>query len=204
MKHTFGITGSIACGKSTVTKFIKELFAIPIVDADQVARDVVVPGSVGLEQVVATFGKQYLLPDGTLDRVKLGNLVFANQQELDKVNKIMMPLISEEVDRQIKAFHDAGHNLIGYDGALIIEMGNAKRFRPLVVVTTPFEVQLARLIKRNNLSEQEARNRIGKQLSSKQKAKHADFIIETNGTLDELKLKVQNTISLVKDSLNGG
>lgn len=195
---TFGITGSIACGKSTVSNFVRQQ-GIPVIDADHVARDVVAPTSRGLEQIVSTFGEQYLLPDKTLDRVKLGALVFADDKELDKLNRIMSPLIQRESLRQIVATHNEGHEFVAYDAALLIEMGNADKYRPLIVVTAPLETQLARLMKRNNLTEEEARRRISKQLSSEEKAKHADFVIETTGTLEELETKIKNTISLVKD-----
>lgn len=196
--NTFGVTGSIACGKSTFTNFIRQQ-GIAIVDADLVARDVVAPTSKGLEQIVSTFGEKFLQPDGWLDRTKLGAHVFSDPMELEKLNKIMHPLIQRESLRQITALHTEGHELVGYDAALLIEMGNADRFRPLIVVTAPFETQLARLMRRNNLSEAAARNRISKQLSSEEKAKHADFVVETTGTLEELEIKAKEIVSSVKE-----
>jgi dephospho-CoA kinase len=202
----FGITGSIACGKSTVTKFLRKA-GVAIVDADLVARDVVVPGSVGLRRLIETFGDQYLTAEGTLDRPKLASLVFNDQKALDKCNHVMNPIITAESDRQLQALAAEGHTLLGYDGALIIEQGNADKFRPLIVVVASPEVQLTRLMKRNNYSEAEAKARINKQLSSEEKATYGDFLINTNGTLEALEertLWVLNEIKFIaykKDKL---
>lgn len=193
----FGITGSIACGKSTVTKFLRKA-GVPIVDADIVARDVVVPGSPGLQGLIDTFGKEYLSEDGTLDRPKLAGLVFNNQSELDKCNRVMNPIITLESNRRLQLLVDEGHAVIGYDAALIIEQGNANKFRPLIVVAAPLEVQLARLMKRGSYSEREARARITKQLSSEEKSTYADFVIETTGTLDELESETLSILSAIK------
>lgn len=198
MALIFGITGSIACGKSTVTKFMRKA-GIQIVDADLVSRDVVVPGSYGLQRIIDEFGPEYLSEDGSLNRSKLANLVFGNQTELDRCNRVMSPLVAEESARQIKALTDQGHDVVGYDAALIIEQGNADKYRPLVVVTAPSDLQLARLMKRNSLSEQDAKLRINKQLSSFEKARWADFVIETTGTLDELEAKTLTVVSAINE-----
>lgn len=201
MSLIFGITGSIACGKSTVTKFMRKA-GVPIVDADIIAREVVVPGSPGLAQLVATFGPEYLSEDGTLNRPKLGSLVFENPSKLSLINRIMFPLIQDESLKQLSAFEAEGYKLVGYDAALIIEQGNAEHYRPLVVVAAPFDLQLTRLMSRNNLSEAEARARIDKQLSSIEKAKYADFLIESVGTLNELEAKTLSVLSAIKEFSN--
>jgi len=203
MSLTFGITGSIACGKSTVTKYIREM-GIPIVDADVIAREVVIPGSHGWLLVATYFGLEFINRDDndTLDRAKIGKRVFSNKKDLDFLNQTLGPLIKEESKRQIKCQHDLGHELVGYDAALIIENGNAKKYKPLIVVSAPFETQLARLMSRNDLTEEEAKNRISKQLSSEEKVKHADFVIETTGTLEELKTKTHSVIESIKKELN--
>jgi dephospho-CoA kinase len=181
---TFGLTGGIASGKSTVTKTLRE-HQIPMVDADKVARDVVVPGSKGLATIVEHFGTTYILPDGTLDRTGMGQLVFASKDALNLINKIMFPLIREEAEKQLQALHMAGHYLVGYDAALICEMGSASLYRPLVVVACTQENQLARLMKRNTLTEAEAMARIATQMPVEQKIAMADFIIDTNGTIEQ-------------------
>ncbi len=199
---TFGITGSIACGKSTVTRFLRKA-GVPIVDADIIAREVVTLGSPGLQSIVDAFGKEYLLPEGDLDRPKLGRLVFGNQSQLDILNGLMSNLIRVEARRQRMALYQEGHELIGYDAALIIENGDGDKYRPLLVVKAPFELQLSRLMSRNALTEDEARNRINKQLSSEEKAKYADFVIETTGTLEELEMNTIDVLDQIKAYVKG-
>lgn len=180
---TFGLTGGIASGKSTVTKTFRKA-GIPIVDADIVARQVVEPGTAGLKTIITAFGEEYLQEDGTLNRTKLGALVFANKDALGIVNEIMMPLINSESANQIKKLHEGGAPLVGYDAALICEMGNAKNYRPLIVVHCPADTQLARLMSRNNLTRDEAMARIFAQMPVEKKKAMADYLIDTSGTIE--------------------
>jgi len=199
MNKLFGITGSISVGKSTVSKFFREL-GVHIVDADIVSREVVTPGEYGNVVITNHFGPEYRLPDGNLDRVKLGQFVFSNAEALKKLNSIMLPLIQRRVQDAIELlFNNNNDIVVAYDAALLIESGSVEQFRPLVVVTCPYETQLTRLMERNKLSEEDARNRISKQFSSVEKAKYADFIIDSSGTLEETKqqvLKTYNKITL--------
>jgi dephospho-CoA kinase len=181
---TFGLTGGIASGKSTVTKTFRAN-NIPMVDADIAARDVVVPGSYGLELIVRDFGPEYLNADGTLDRIKLGKLVFADKDALARINEIMMPLINTESNFQIAKLHSEGHYIVGYDGALICEMGNSEKFRPLIVVHCPRDTQAERLMKRNSLTRQEAMLRIDAQMPVEKKIELADYTIDTSKTLED-------------------
>ncbi len=181
---TFGLTGGIASGKSTVTKTFRAA-GIPMVDADIIARQVVEPGTPGLQAVINAFGTEYLLSDGTLNRTKLGALVFANKKELDICNKIMMPLIHNEGAAQVKKLHEAGHIIVGYDAALICEMGNDKNYRPLIVVHCPTDTQIARLMSRNSLTRDEAMARIFAQMPVEKKKAMADYLIDTSGTIEQ-------------------
>lgn len=195
---TIGLTGSICVGKSRVSSFIKEL-GIPVIDADIIAREVVIPGSKGLNQIINTFGIKYLQNDGSLNREMLGELISFNKEIKLIINNILHPLIKEESNKQIAAAHNAEHNIVIYDSALLIETKRFLQFRPLIVVWTPIETQIARLIKRNNISEETARRWIGMQLSSDEKASYADYIIKTTGTLEELKHQTLNTIKKIKE-----
>lgn len=181
---TFGLTGGIACGKSTATKTFRN-HNIPIIDADIIAREVVVPGSIGLEMIYCRFGRDYLNDDGSLNRTKLGSLVFKDTQAMSDLNHIMGRLINDESSRQIQAAHDSGNPLVGYDAALICEMGNADKYRPLIVVSCPRDTQLARLMSRNSLTREEAMARIEAQMSVEKKIRLADYVIDTSGTIDE-------------------
>lgn len=176
---TFGLTGGIACGKSTVSKTFRAN-GIPMVDADEVARQVVAIGTLGLTQLIETFGKEYHQDDGTLNRAKLGQLVFSDKEALAILNGIMGPLIHSESSAQLKKFHDEGHDIVGFDAALICENGNADKYRPLVVVSCPKYMQLERLMSRNNLTEPDALARINAQFTSEQREALADFVIDSS------------------------
>jgi dephospho-CoA kinase len=176
---TFGLTGGICCGKSTVSKTFRAN-GIPMVDADIVAREVVEIGTPGLSQIVEVFGKEYLNNDGTLNRIKLGQLVFSSPKAMTKLNHIMGVLIHNESSVQLKNLHEEGHQIVGFDAALICEKGNADKYRPLVVVSCPVKVQLSRLMSRNNLTCEEALARIDSQFSSAQREELADYVIDSS------------------------
>lgn len=195
-----GLTGGIAVGKSTASKtFINH--GIPVVDADQVARDVVVVGSDGLKCIINTFGTQYLLEDGSLNRNKLGGLVFADSAALSDLNKIMRPLIQNEAERQFNVLK-LNHPIIIWDAALICEHGNADKYRPLVVVACPLEIQLSRLMSRNNLTHAEAMARINAQFSSEKRVEFADFVIDSSMSIKNSILQTEVVIYELKQLLN--
>lgn len=198
---TFGLTGGIASGKSTVTKTFRAA-GIPIVDADIVAREVVVPGSPGNQAIVDEFGSQYRLSDGTLDRINLAKLVFADKEALKRIDKIMLPLISAESDAQIKKFHQEGYVLVGYDAALICEMGNSEKFRPLIVVHCPRDTQVARLMSRNSLTRDEAMLRIEAQMPVEKKMALADYLIDTSGTVEYSISQTKDIIEALRKRAN--
>jgi len=201
MALIFGLTGGIACGKSTVTKTFRA-HGIPMVDADVVARQVVEPGTVGLEALTQTFGKEYLLPDGTLNRTALGRLVFSDASALKKINQIVGPLIKFEGSRQIANLFLEGHDIIGYDAALLIELGSYEGFKYLILVSCPADIQLARLMGRNNLTREEAQARIDAQLPLETKMKlvrecrpDTHFIVDTSGRVEH---SVEQTEKIIK------
>ena len=191
---TFGLTGGIACGKSTVTKTFRR-YNIPMIDADIVARQIVEPGSNGLNQMINHFGKEYLNQDGMLDRPKLAKLVFGNQDRLNDINRIMLPLIRQEVAVQFQKYHQDGHSVVGYDAALICEMGDVEKYRPLIVVSCPRDTQLARLMSRNSLTRDEAVARIEVQMALEQKVALADYVIDTSGTIESSTAQTEVIIS---------
>lgn len=195
---TVGLTGGIGSGKSTVSKtFIKH--NIPIVDADIVAREVVVVGSFGWGMIRAMFGHEILNDDETINRAKLGDLVFGDETAMYNLNAIMKPLIENESNRQIYLLHQAGHNIIVYDAALIIEQGNADKFRPLIVVACPKEMQLDRIVKRNGVTKEAAMARINSQFSVEDKIKVADHVVDTSGSIESSVEQTEAIIKLLKD-----
>lgn len=174
-----GLTGGIAVGKSTVSKTLRA-HNIPVIDADIVARQVVEPGTEGLSKIIEVFGKEYLLNGCDLDRTMLGQLVFSDSKALYTLNSIMGPLIHNESQSQIQKLGDEGHPIIVWDAALIVENNNADKYRPLIVVDCPLDIQLTRLMSRNGLTHDEAMARINAQCSSEHRVKFADFVIDTS------------------------
>ncbi|HEY0321054.1 MAG TPA: dephospho-CoA kinase [Pyrinomonadaceae bacterium] len=179
-----GLTGSIAVGKSHVVGLLKEL-GCHVIDADQTAREVVAPGTEGLKRVVAEFGEEVLQADGQLDRASLGAIIFADNEKRECLNSILHPLIICAQDDEMRAFEEADPEGIGIvDAALMIESGGYKRFDHVVVVHCRPEIQIERLMKRNNLSRTEALQRINAQMPQEEKMRHADFLIDTSKDYD--------------------
>ncbi len=175
-----GLTGSIAVGKSFVTSVFAEL-GCRILDADQTAREVVAPGAAGLKAVVEEFGEEVLAPDGTLDRSRLGSIVFADEAKRQRLNHILHPVIIARQDEILREWETEDPNGIGIvDAALMIESGGYKRFDKLIVVHCRPEVQLERLMLRNNLTLAEAQRRIASQMPQEEKQKYADYLIDTS------------------------
>jgi dephospho-CoA kinase len=192
---TFGLTGGICCGKSSVS-YTFQYHDIPMVDADKVARKVVEVGTKGWQLIRAAFGQEYLNEDQTINRTKLGALVFSDRRARADLDAFMLPLITEEAAAQFKRLQEEGHPLAGYDAALIIEMGHADKYRPLVVVACSLETQLSRLMKRNSLTQEEAMARIECQMPTEKKIALADWVIYTDGTIDESIAQTEFFISM--------
>ncbi len=174
-----GLTGSIAVGKSYVCEVLREL-GVFVLDADQTAREVVAPGSKGLVLIAEKFGADFLLPNGELDRVKMGAIVFADEAKRELLNSIIHPLVFEAQNEWLIEKEQANPRGVAViDAALMIESGGYKRFTKLVVVWCQPEIQLQRLMLRNNLSEAEALKRIRAQMPQEEKKLYADFLIDT-------------------------
>lgn len=193
-----GLTGSIACGKSTVSKIFQNK-GLPVIDADLVARKVVEVGSEGLEKIKNTFGSKYISLDGSLNRTELGYLVFKEPLALKKINKLMQPLMKKETANQFLELEKSNTRLAIYDAALIIENGGADLFKSLIVVSCSLDIQLERLMKRNSLSKEDAILRISQQLSSREKEKFATMIIDTSGTLEETEKQTLEIFNIIKN-----
>lgn len=186
-----GLTGSIAVGKSTVCDYFRELGCY-ILDADQAAREVVRPGTIGLARIVEEFGTGILQPDGTLDRQKLGSIVFADEAKRLRLNAIVHPLVIELQDEWLKQIEQSDKDAIAIvDAALMIESGGYKRFDKLIVVWCRPEIQLERLMLRDGLSEMEAKTRIGSQMPQETKISFADILIDTSGGHESTRKRVK-------------
>ncbi|MFN2511268.1 MAG: dephospho-CoA kinase [Pyrinomonadaceae bacterium] len=175
-----GLTGSIGVGKSFVAGVLAEL-GCHVLDADQAARDAVAPGSAGLSAVVVTFGEGLLQKDGTLDRQQLGSLIFADESKRQLLNSILHPYIIALQDEQLREWETLNPEGIAVvDAALMIESGGYKRFDKLIVVHCRPEVQIRRLMDRDNLTREQAQQRIDAQMPQEAKQKFADYLIDTS------------------------
>lgn len=193
MTKIIGLTGGIASGKSTVSNLLR-LSGYPIIDADQIARQLQAAHSKGLEQLITVFGKQILNPDQTLNRQVLGSFVFNDQKKLNKLNMVMQPLIYDEIWRQIKHYQKQHIPYVILDIPLLFEANYANDCDLVIVVAVDRQTQLQRLMQRNDYSQFEAEQRINSQMSLAKKKRLADIVIDNSGNRDELKRQVANLI----------
>jgi dephospho-CoA kinase len=179
-----GLTGSIGVGKSFVASIFVEL-GCHVLDADQTAREVVMPGTAGLKALNEAFGEKILNADGTLDRKRLGLVVFNDESQRQRLNQILHPFIIARQDEIMREWETKDPNGIGIvDAALMIESGGYRRFDKLIVVHCRPEVQLERLMLRDKLSREEALRRINSQMPQEEKQKFADYLIDTSDGFD--------------------
>jgi dephospho-CoA kinase len=192
----FGLTGNIGAGKSTVARLLAQR-GVPVIDADQLAREVVQPGEPALEEIKARFGPGVFQADGSLDRKALGARVFANAEDRAALNAIVHPRIAQASARRIAALAEAGHEAAVYEAALIVENGLDKGMDGLIVVDVPEELQLTRLRARDGLTESEARARLAAQLPAARKRERATFLIENHGSETDLEAQVAKLMQVL-------
>jgi len=179
-----GVTGGIAAGKSMVTETFRQMGAA-VVSADQLAREVVRPGTRVLEKLVERFGRNILRADGHLDRPALASLVFSDVRAREDLNAIMHPAIAELADRRLEELKARQPELIVYEVPLLFETGAETRVDAVLVVTAGEDVQLRRLMHRDGLDEEQARARLEAQMPQAQKVSRADYVIDNSGSRDE-------------------
>ncbi|KAH8117394.1 CoaE-domain-containing protein [Phellopilus nigrolimitatus] len=185
-----GLTGGIATGKSTVSSLFKS-HSVMVVDADIIARQVVLPGTRTHSQIVAYFGNGILHPDGSLDRPKLGAVIFGDEQKRRQLNSIVHPAVRRAMLWEVIKGWVRGERYCVIDVPLLIETGLYKCVGKVIVASCSEDMQLMRLMSRDNLSEEDAMARIKSQMPITEKAKYADAVIDNSGTLDELREQVQ-------------
>ncbi len=189
MARIYGLTGGIASGKSTVAGMLRDLGA-PIVDADLLARAVVEPGSPALAEIAEHFGPEVIAADGTLDRKKLGGIVFADPEARSVLEGITHPRIAAAGRAAIAEFVAEGAEVIIYEAALIVEKKIYTAMDGLIVVSVPPRVQLERLMARDDIDEDAARSRVAAQLPLEEKVAVADYVIDNSGSIDETRERV--------------
>ena len=190
MTYILGLTGGIATGKSTVSRYFSDK-GFAVVDADVVARRVVEPGTEGLANIVAHFGTEIIQTDGTLNREKLGAMIFADAKKRETLNSLLSDLIRRAIMADTATLVNANQPLIVLDIPLLYEAGYETHCDAVMVVYTTEEVQRKRLMGRNNLSEEEALNRIASQEPIEAKKNRADIVIDNNGTLNDTYEQVE-------------
>ena len=194
-----GLTGSIAVGKSYVSSVFAEL-GCHVLDADQTAREVVEPGSEGLKAVVEHFGTEVLADDGTLDRQRLGDLVFADAEQRQRLNSMLHPFIIAKQDEVMRQWEQLDPNGVGIiDAALMIESGGYKRFDKLIVVHCRPEVQLERLMLRTGLTLRDAQRRITSQMPQEEKQRYADYLIDTSDGFESTRQRTEEVYQKLRE-----
>ena len=182
------LTGGIASGKSTVARLLADLGAL-VIDADQLARDVVEPGTPGLERVVERFGRRVLTGDGHLDRPAVAAIVFKDVEARKDLEAIVHPLVYE-ASAQAEAQAEPGR-LVVHDIPLLAESGRAEGFDAVIVVDTPAETQVARMVEDRGWTREDAEARIAAQATREQRRSLATHVIDNSGTREQLEARVR-------------
>lgn len=187
--RVIGLTGGIACGKSVVSAMLRGL-GVRVVDADQVAREVVASGSDVLRRLGERFGPGILRPDGSLDRARLGQIVFHDPQALADLNGITHPVIRRRIEQLTKEARDQGVSLLVVEAPLLFVAGMDDMVDEVWVVTCTPQQQVERLQRRDGLSREEAEARLRAQMSLEEKVRRAHRVIHNQGTLEETRRQV--------------
>ena len=184
-----GLTGSIACGKSTVSNYLRAQ-GYPVVDADAISHAMTAPGGPALPAIREAFGDCVFQADGTLDRRALGSIVFSSAECRNQLNSILHPMILSEIRRQLHAYDAAGYIVFG-DIPLLFECGMEKDFDEIWVVSVSREAQITRLRERDGLMREDAKKRIDSQMPLAEKEKRASTVICTEGTIENTQTQVR-------------
>lgn len=185
-----GLTGGIATGKSSVALFFSER-GIPVIDADQLARDAVLPGSPALEQIISLFGREVLTEDGVLDRKRLAAVIFSDPVKRRTLEDIIHPEIRKLAEERIAQAASAGHQRLIYMAPLLIEAGVTDRVDDIWVVTVRPEVQLERLMRRDGITREQAERMVGSQMPLFEKERHGSVVIDNSGTEAETRMALE-------------
>jgi dephospho-CoA kinase len=197
-----GLTGSIAVGKSFVLSVLAELGCVTF-DADLIAHQVMEPGREAHRKIVEEFGPDVLKPGGSIDRARLGAIVFVEAEKRRRLNEIVHPSVIEEQNRLLlEAEARRPDGIAVVDAALMIESGGYKRFDKLIVAYCDRETQIARLMHRAEISRQEAEMRLGAQMSSDEKRRYADYEVDTSGSFEQTRSQVESIHRKLLDSSN--
>lgn len=200
MSYLVGLTGGIASGKSVVSNYLKQK-GIPIIDADVVAREVVEPGTKGLQKIVDHFGTDYLTFEQTLDRKKLGQLIFSNEAAREQLAVFLDQAILDRMQELTAAYRTRQEPLIVWDMALLIEKNYQSLVDEVLLVSVAPDIQVERLMARDHISAKEAKQKIASQLPLQEKKRFADLWIDNSGTLDETYRQIDHWLENLKERM---
>ena len=197
-----GLTGGIASGKSTVLQHLRQA-GYSVIDADKLGHKVLVQRNPGYNKVVKCFGNEILNPDGSVNRTALGRIVFVDAEKLKQLNEISHPIIAEMIQKEFEeSVSDSNGGIVFLEAALLIEANWYKVCGLIWVVSLDPTVALRRLKERDNLSETEAKLRVGAQLDQEERLAYADVVLQNEGTTEELFTKTQQALRELKQSMN--
>ncbi|MGE5247459.1 MAG: dephospho-CoA kinase [Verrucomicrobiota bacterium] len=188
--RVLGLTGNFGCGKSTVAAMFQET-GIPVVDADRISRQVTAAGSPVYREIVRAFGEEILLPDGAIDRRRLGELVFADAQHRTRLEAITHPAILEALREALAVLARDGHRVALVEAALIHESGRKGLIGEVISVRCDGEVQLRRVTARDGISTAQAADRIRAQMDPGDKERRSDYVIDNSGSMEETRRQVE-------------
>lgn len=194
-----GLTGSIGCGKSSLSNILKK-HDIPIIDADIKGREIYENKEL-LRDIEKNFGSSVINKDGTLNRKNLGKIVFNDDYKLEKLNSLTHPVIQNMIKDDLNKYEKFGKKIAVVDAALLIEAGFMNMLDTLVVVTCSEEVQLQRVVLRDNCSEEDAMGRIKSQMPQDEKVKYAEFVVDNSGTIEQLEKEAEKLINSLKEKI---
>ena len=196
-----GLTGSIASGKSLAARFFEKCGA-KLIDADSISREVVDPEQEGWKRIVENFGQEILKKNGGIDRVKLGEIVFSNAKKRQLLNSLLHPLILNKIKEELKKTAlKSFFTIVIVEVPLLIECNLQKDFNKIVVVYADRQTQKKRLMRRDDIDEKEAENRLDSQIDLKEKKKYADYIVDNTGTVEDLEKQVHRVYGFLNQDL---
>ena len=196
-----GLTGGVATGKTAVSQVLREEGAY-IIDADQIARELVQPYKPAWNEIVRAFGKEILQEDRSIDRKELADKVFADPEQREVLNQILHPRIKEEITRRAREIGQKDPEaIVVIDAPLLVELGMHHNVDRLIVVTSTQMQQVERLKKRDGRSTEEALGLLSSQMPVEEKAKLADFVVRNEGSLEEMKKRAKEVFKELKQSL---
>lgn len=188
--RVFGLTGGIGSGKSVVARMFREE-NIPVVDADQISREVTAPGTSAYEEIVRRFGSQVLLPDGRIDRKTLGAIVFADPGRRVELESVTHPPIAEGIRKAVAVLASEGHEVVIVEAALILEKGRQGMFEAVIGVRCEKRIQVDRIMARDGIPREEALRIVSSQMDPEEKVRASDHVIDNSGALSETLAQVR-------------